>query len=62
MRDIALWVSVGSMDKCFDRSLLAKYLPGYGFPGPPQPDELRPVYTPVWFIDAEVTGIVNDSG
>ena len=43
------------------KSLLAKYLPGLGFE-PRQPDDLRAVYIPVWFIDGEVTGIVNNSG
>lgn len=49
------------MGKGFVKSLSAKYLQGFGFE-PMQPDDLRAVYIPVWFIDGEVTGTVNHSG
>ncbi|KAF9787372.1 hypothetical protein BJ322DRAFT_1054993 [Thelephora terrestris] len=49
------------MGKGFVKSLLAKYLPGFGFE-PPQPDDVRAAYIPVWFIDGEATGTINKSG
>ena len=49
------------MGKGFTKSLLGKYLARLGFE-PIQPDDLRAVYIPVWFIDAEVSGIVRHSG
>ena len=49
------------MGKGFIKSLLSKYLVGLGFE-PVQPDDLRAVYIPVWFIDGEVTGTVKHSG
>lgn len=41
-------------------SLLAKYLPD-SRSEPLQPDDLRAVYIPVWFIDGEVTGKLTKS-
>lgn len=49
------------MGKGFVKSLLAKYLPASGFKSM-QPDDLRAVYIPVWFIDGEATGVVSKSG
>ena len=40
---------------------MAKYLPGFRSE-PLQPDDLKAVYIPVWFIDGEVTGKMTKSG
>ena len=49
------------MGKGLVRSLLAKYLPDFRNE-PLQPDDLKAVYTPVWFVDGEVMGKMIKSG
>ena len=49
------------MGKGLVRSLLAKYLPNFRSE-PLQPDDLKAVYIPVWFIDGEATGKLSKSG
>ena len=52
---------MASMGKGLVRSLVAKYLPDFRSE-PLQPDDLKAVYIPVWFIDGEVTGNMTKSG
>ena len=59
IRHVAPWVSAGTMGQGLVKSLLAKYLPGFGSE-PMQPEDLRAVYVPVWFVDGEVTGTVKN--
>jgi len=40
---------------------LAKYLPDFRIE-PLQPDDLKAVYIPVWFVDGEVMGKMIKSG
>jgi hypothetical protein len=48
------------MGKGLISSLLAKYLPDFGFEAL-EPDHLMAVYLPVWFVDGEVTGTMIKS-
>jgi hypothetical protein len=49
------------MGKGLVGSLLAKYLPEFRSE-PLQPDDLKAVYIPVWFLDGEITGKMTKSG
>ena len=49
------------MGKGLVGSLMAKYLPDFRS-RPLQPNDLKAVYIPVWFIDGEVTGKMTKSG
>ena len=49
------------MGKGLIGSLVAKYLPNFRSE-PLQPNDLKAVYIPVWFIDGEVTGNMTKSG
>ena len=49
------------MGKGLIGSLMAKYLPDFRSE-PLQPNDLKAVYIPVWFIDGEVTGKMTKSG
>ena len=48
------------MGKGLIGSLMAKYLPNFRTE-PLQPNDLKAVYIPVWFIDGEVTGKMTKS-